>query len=61
MLSDSCMLLGEVTTVNVTMVNGGVQPNVVPSEFNVTLDCRLAFYVLGSWKPGKAFSLNLNY
>ena len=40
MLSDSCMLLGEVTTVNVTMVNGGVQPNVVPSEFSVTLDCR---------------------
>ena len=49
------MLLGEVTTVNVTMVNGGVQPNVVPSEFNVTLDCRLAFYVLGN-RAGKTLN-----
>ncbi|XP_063680408.1 aminoacylase-1-like isoform X1 [Bolinopsis microptera] len=42
LLADACMTLGEVTTVNVTMIHGGTTPNVVPSEFTVTLDCRVS-------------------
>ena len=42
MTKGTCMSLGEVTTVNVTMLSGGVQPNVVPSECKITLDCRVS-------------------
>ncbi|PWA03432.1 hypothetical protein BB558_000402 [Smittium angustum] len=33
--------LGEVTTVNMTMVNGGVQANVVPENFTAVFDIRV--------------------
>lgn len=33
--------LGDVTTVNMTMISGGVQPNVLPSQLNVTFDMRV--------------------
>lgn len=33
--------LGEVTTVNLTMLNGGVQYNVVPAELKVGFDMRV--------------------
>ena len=33
--------LGDVTTVNMTYMSGGVQPNVVPNEFTVGFDIRI--------------------
>jgi len=39
--ADSSLALGDVTTVNLTMLEGGVQPNVVPSEFKATIDIRV--------------------
>jgi len=39
---NSCMKLGDVTTCNINMINGGVQMNVVPSEFIVGVDIRVA-------------------
>lgn len=36
-----CTSLGDVTTVNWTMCNGGVQPNVVPAEMECTFDFRI--------------------
>lgn len=36
---------GDVTTVNLTMINGGCQVNVVPNELSVTFDVRLAIDV----------------
>ena len=35
------MTLGDVTTVNLTMMSGGVQMNVVPNEFTVGFDIRI--------------------
>ncbi|XP_066248195.1 aminoacylase-1-like isoform X2 [Euwallacea similis] len=40
--SDSSLTLGDVTTVNLTQVKGGVQSNVVPPELVIVIDCRLA-------------------
>lgn len=37
----ACMTLGDVTTVNLTMVNGGVQYNVVPVELAASFDIRV--------------------
>jgi aminoacylase len=37
--------LGDVTTVNVTIIKGGVQANVIPPEIVVTIDMRLALDV----------------
>nr|XP_039268266.1 aminoacylase-1A-like [Styela clava] len=37
----TCMCLGDVTSVNLTMLQGGVQPNVVPEEFAATFDIRI--------------------
>lgn len=34
--------LGDVTTINLTMVNGGVQDNVVPPFIDVGFDVRIA-------------------
>lgn len=39
------LTIGDVTTVNVTMMSGGVQANVVPPEYKVTIDMRLALDV----------------
>lgn len=36
-----CLLLGDVTTTNLTMLSGGVQPNVVPDNFQATFDIRI--------------------
>lgn len=36
---------GDVTAVNLTMINGGVQSNVVPSEMRITFDIRVAIDV----------------
>lgn len=33
---------GDITTVNLTMLEGGLQSNVVPSEMRITFDMRLA-------------------
>ncbi|XP_017778463.1 PREDICTED: aminoacylase-1-like [Nicrophorus vespilloides] len=35
------MTIGDVMTVNVTMLQGGVQSNVLPPEFSVMMDCRI--------------------
>lgn len=37
----SCLKLGDVTSLNLTMLSGGVQPNVVPAEFKATFDIRV--------------------
>ncbi|KAF5277868.1 hypothetical protein FQA39_LY06020 [Lamprigera yunnana] len=34
--------LGEATTINVTAITGGVQVNVIPSEFTITIDSRVS-------------------
>ncbi|XP_064610402.1 aminoacylase-1-like isoform X1 [Liolophura sinensis] len=38
---DSCLKLGDVTTVNLTKLEGGVQVNMVPNEFVAYFDIRL--------------------
>jgi aminoacylase len=35
------LTLGEVMTVNLTMLEGGVQANVVPDQFRLTFDIRI--------------------
>ncbi|CAG9819196.1 unnamed protein product [Phaedon cochleariae] len=43
--------VGDVTTVNLTQLKGGVQENVVPPEFVLTVDCRVAINVdLVKWE-----------
>lgn len=37
-----CLLLGDVTTVNLTKLEGGIQHNVVPNEFKAGFDIRIA-------------------
>ncbi|XP_022177265.1 aminoacylase-1A-like isoform X2 [Myzus persicae] len=44
-LQNSDLELGDVTTINLTMINGGCQINVVPTELSVTFDIRLAIDV----------------
>lgn len=39
--SDGCLLLGDVTTVNLTSLGGGVQHNVVPNELIAGFDIRI--------------------
>lgn len=36
-----CLTLGDVTTVNMTMVKGGVAYNVIPAEMDVSFDLRI--------------------
>ncbi|KAF5287543.1 hypothetical protein FQR65_LT12214 [Abscondita terminalis] len=38
---DSNLTLGDVTSINLTMLQGGVQPNVIPQEFVMDMDCRI--------------------
>lgn len=40
--SNSNIRIGDVTTVNLTMINGGVQNNVIPGEMRIVFDIRLA-------------------
>ena len=35
------LTLGDVTTVNMTIMEGGVQANVVPDKFKITFDIRI--------------------
>lgn len=44
-LQNSDLELGDVTTLNLTMINGGCQINVVPTDLSVTFDIRLAIDV----------------
>jgi aminoacylase len=39
------LTIGDVTTVNITMLQGGVQSNVIPPEYKVTVDMRLSLDV----------------
>lgn len=43
--NDPTLLPGDVTTVNLTKINGGIQSNVIPSEITILFDCRLAIDV----------------
>ncbi|XP_017486448.1 PREDICTED: aminoacylase-1-like isoform X1 [Rhagoletis zephyria] len=43
--NDPSLRLGDVTTVNLTVIKGGVQSNVVPSTLEVVFDMRLALNV----------------
>lgn len=36
------LTIGDVTTVNLTMLSGGIQNNVIPPEINCVLDIRIA-------------------
>lgn len=42
---DSKLTLGDVTTVNLTLIKGGVKPNVVPAELGFTVDIFLVIDV----------------
>jgi len=42
---DSSLFFGDVTTINMTIVNGGVQNNVVPAMLEVVFDMRIAIDV----------------
>ena len=39
--SDKPLQLGNITTINLTMMSGGVQVNVVPDQFTIGFDCRI--------------------
>ncbi|XP_017492783.1 PREDICTED: aminoacylase-1-like [Rhagoletis zephyria] len=43
--SDSALSIGDVTTINLTSINGGVQSNVVPPTLEAVFDMRLALNV----------------
>lgn len=43
--SDPNLQIGDVTTVNLTMLRGGIQDNVVPPEMTIGFDIRLAIDV----------------
>lgn len=36
-----CFTLGDVTTINMTMVKGGMAYNVIPAEMDVSFDIRI--------------------
>lgn len=44
-MKDNNLFIGDVTSVNITKVNGGIQTNVIPSEYRMTADFRLALDV----------------
>ncbi|KAF2886328.1 hypothetical protein ILUMI_19845 [Ignelater luminosus] len=43
--NDLSLNFGDVTAINLTVVEGGVQDNVIPSEFVLSFDCRIAITV----------------
>ncbi|CAK1549476.1 unnamed protein product [Leptosia nina] len=43
--NDRRLTTGDVTTVNLTQVHGGIQSNVIPEKLTVVFDCRLAVAV----------------
>lgn len=38
------LTIGDVTTVNLTKISGGVQSNVIPPQFHLTFDIRFALH-----------------
>lgn len=40
--NDPNLTIGDVTTVNVTTINGGIQQNVVPPEISMSVDARMS-------------------
>ncbi|XP_068633813.1 aminoacylase-1-like [Battus philenor] len=40
--SDPSLTIGDVTTINMTMLNGGIQDNIVPEKMTASFDIRLA-------------------
>lgn len=48
--------MGDVTAINLTMLRGGLQNNIVPSEMRITFDIRLAIDV-----DHDAFEKQVNY
>lgn len=42
---DSTLTIGDVTTINLTQMEGGIQANVVPDQMKITFDIRLALDV----------------
>ncbi|KAK9892863.1 hypothetical protein WA026_022544 [Henosepilachna vigintioctopunctata] len=61
--------IGDVTTVNLTMMSGGVQNNVVPPEMLVVIDCRIPVTVniqkweetLNRWCKEAGQGINVTY
>lgn len=43
--NNPALTIGDVTTVNLTIIKGGLQSNVVPSSLSALFDCRLAIDV----------------
>lgn len=43
--NDSKLTVGDVTTVNVTKINGGIQQNVVPPEITMSVDARMSITI----------------
>lgn len=43
--NDPKLSVGDVTTVNLTIIKGGLQSNIVPSTLTALFDCRLAIDV----------------
>ncbi|XP_031625543.1 aminoacylase-1-like [Contarinia nasturtii] len=63
------LTLGDVTTVNMTILKGGAQGNVVPPELNVTFDIRIANDIklndfekmINQWCEEAGGNIELNY
>lgn len=61
--------MGDVTAVNLTMIQGGVQKNVVPSEMKLTFDIRVAIDVdhdafdnmISKWCEEAGGGITVNY
>ncbi|XP_047509101.1 aminoacylase-1A-like [Pieris napi] len=43
--SNPKLTIGDVTTINLTQVHGGIQSNVIPEKLSIVFDCRLAVTV----------------
>lgn len=52
------LTIGDVTTINLTMINGGVQSNVVPPIMSITFDVRIAIDRSQEEFEAMVFSIN---
>ncbi|XP_037042041.1 aminoacylase-1A-like [Bradysia coprophila] len=67
--SNKNLSIGDVTTINLSMMSGGVQNNVVPGEFTIVFDIRLAvdvdhdeFYrMIERWCDEAGGNIKINY
>jgi aminoacylase len=50
--TDKPLQLGNITTINLTKMSGGVQVNVVPDQYSLSFDCRIK---PGGYQPFKQF------